>query len=85
MMQTKRLYKSSLGTEEKPNEPAPLANGARNDEKENHKVPKKASEKEVADNMEKRKNVWYHLALAPNATTFMLMRHDCKGDNGIGR
>ena len=31
MMETKGLYKSLLGTDEQPNEPEPLANGASND------------------------------------------------------
>ena len=84
MMQTKGLYKSLLGTEEQPNEPAPLANGSSNDEKKNHKVLKDAYEKEVADIKEKRNNVWCHLALTLDATTLMLMRHDCVGDDGIG-
>ena len=72
-MQKKGLYKSLLGTEEQPNEPAPLANGASNDEK-NYKVLKDAYEKEVADIKEKRNNVWCHLALTLDATTLMLMR-----------
>ena len=84
MMETKGLYKSLLGTEEQPNEPATLANGATNDEMKNHKVLKDAYEKEVADIKEKRNNVWCHLALTLDATTFMLMRHDCVGDDGIG-
>ena len=84
MMQTKGLYKSLLGTEEQPNEPAPLANGASNDEKKNHKVLKDAFEKEVADIKEKRNNGWCHLALTLDATTLMLIRHDCEGDDGIG-
>ena len=75
MMQTKGLYKSLLGTVEQPNEPAPLANGATNDEKKNHKVLKDAYE---------RNNVWCHLALTLDATTLMLMRHDCVGDDDIG-
>ena len=83
-MQTKVLYKSLLGTEEQPNEPAPLANGASNDEKKNHKVLKDAYEKEVADIKEKRNNVWCYLSLTLDATTLMLMRHDCVGDDGIG-
>ena len=84
MMQTKGLYKSLLGTEEQPKEPAPLANGATNDEKKNHKVLKDPYEKEVADIKEKRNNKWCHLALTLDATTLMLMRHDCVGDDGIG-
>ena len=84
MMQTKGLYKSLLGTEEQPNEPAPLANGASNDEKMNHKVLKDAYEKEVADIKEKHNNVWCHLALTLEATNLMLMRHDCVGDDGSG-
>ena len=84
MMQTKGLYKSLLGTEEQPNEPASLANGASKDEKEKHKVLKDAHEKEVADINEKRNDVWCHLALTLDATTLMLMRHDCVGDDGIG-
>ena len=49
MMQMKGLYKSLNGTEEQPNQPAPLANGASNDEKKNHKVLRDAYEKEVED------------------------------------
>ena len=52
--------------------------------KKNHKVLKDAYEKEVADIKEKRKNVWCHLALTLDATTLMLMRHDCVGDDSIG-
>ena len=84
MMQTKGIYKSLLGTEEQPNEPLPLANGASNNEKKNHKVLKDAYEKEVADIREKRNIVWCHLALTLDATTLMLMRHDCVGKDGIG-
>ena len=84
MMQTKGLYKSLLGTEEQPNEPAPPANGASNDEKKNHHVLKGAYEKKFTDIKEKRNNVWCHLALTLDATTLMLRRHDCVGDDGIG-
>ena len=84
MMQTKGFYKSLLGTEEQPNEPAPLAKEARNDEKKNNKVLKDAYEKEVADIKENWNNVWRHLALTLDATTLMLMRHDCVGDDHIG-
>ena len=84
MMQTKGLYQSRLGTEEQPNEPAPLANGASSDEKKKHKVLKDAYEKEVADIKEKRDNVWCHLALTLDATILLLMRHDCVGDDEIG-
>ena len=45
---------------------------------------KDAYEKEVADIKEKRFKVWCHLALTLVATTLMLMRHDCVGDEGIG-
>ena len=84
MMQTKGLYKSLLGTEEQPNEPAPQANWASNDEKENHNVLKDTFEKEVADIKENRNNVWCNLALTLDAITLMLMRLDCVGDDGIG-
>ena len=67
-----------------PNEPAPLAKGASNDEKKNHNVVKDAYEKEVADIKKKRNNVWCHLALTLDATTLMVMRHDCVGDDGMG-
>ena len=83
-MQTERLYKSLLGTEEQPNELAPLANGAINDEKKNHKVLKDAYEMEVADIKEKRNNVWCHHALTLDERNLMLMRHNCVGDDGIG-
>ena len=84
MMQSKGLYKPLLGTEEQPKEPAPLANWASNDEKKNHKVLKDAYEKQVADIKERRNNLWCYLALTLDATTLMLMRHDCVGDDSIG-
>ena len=84
VMQTKGLYKSLLGTEEQPYEPASLANWASNDEIKNLKVQKNAYEKEVADIKEKRNNAWCHLALTLDATNLMLMRHDYMGDDGIG-
>ena len=77
MMQTKGLHKSLLGTEEQPN-------GASDDEKKNNQLLNDAYEKDVKDIKEKRNNVWCHLALTLNATTLMLMRHDCVGDDGIG-
>ena len=49
MSQTKGLYKSLHGTEDQPNEPAPLANGVNNDEKKKRKVLRYAYEKEVAE------------------------------------
>ena len=49
MLQTKALYKSLLGTEQKPKETAPQVSGSSNDEKKNQKVLKDAYEKEVAD------------------------------------
>ena len=84
MMQTKGLIKSLLGTEEQPNEPAPLAKWASNDENKNHKVLNDAYEKEVADIKGKRNNVWSHLALTLDATNLMQMRHDFVGDGGTG-
>ena len=84
MRQTKGLYKSLLGTEEQPNGSAPLTIGASSDEKKNHKVLKDAYEKEIADIKENRSKVWCHLALTLDATTLMLMRHDCVADDGIG-
>ena len=44
---------------------------------------KDAYEKEVADIKEKRNKVWCHLAQSLDATTPMLMRRDCVGDDGI--
>ena len=84
MRQTKGLYKSLLGTEELPNEPAPIAKGASNDEKKGRQVLKDAYEREVADIKEKGKIVWCRLALNLDATTLMLMSHECVGDDGIG-
>ena len=83
MRQTKGLYKSLIGTEEQPNETASLANETSNEEKKNHKVPKDACEKEVADIREKRNKVWYPLALTLDATIPMLLRHNFVGDDNI--
>ena len=84
MMKTRGLYKSLLGIQEQPNESAPLANGASNDEKRSHNVLKGAYETQVADIKENKNNVWCHLALTLDAPTLMLIRHDFVGDDGIG-
>ena len=84
MMKAKGLYKSLIGSEEQPNEPAPLANGVSNDDRKSQKVLKDEYEKEIADINEKRNNVWCHLALTLDATTHILMRHDCVADDVIG-
>ena len=83
MMQTKRPYKLPLGRGERSNEPAPLANGASNDEKKKQEVLKDAYQKEVADIKEKWNNLWCHMARTRDATTLMLMRHDFLGDGGL--
>ena len=83
MIQKKGLYKSLLGPEEQPNEPAPLANVSINDQKKNHKLLKDSYEKEVEDIKEKWNNVGCHLALTLDATTLMVMRHDWVSDDGI--
>ena len=44
---------------------------------------KDSYEKEVADIKEKQNNVGFHLTLTLDATSFILMRHDCVGDDGI--
>ena len=75
-MQTEGLYNSLLGRMEQLNEPIPLANGAKNNEKKNHMGLKDAYANEVAEFKERRNNVWCHLALTLDATTLMLMRHD---------
>ena len=83
MMRTKRPYKLPIGGEERSNEPAPLANRASNDEKKKQEVLKGAYQKEVADIKEKRNNLWCHMVLILDATTLMLMRHNCLGDGGL--
>ena len=79
MMQTKGLYKSLLGTDEQPNEPAPLANWASNDGMVNFKLLK-----EVADIQEKTNNVRGHLALTLHSGNLMPLKNDCVGDDGTG-
>ena len=44
---------------------------------------KDAYENEVAEIKEKRRNVWCHLTLTLDATTLMLMIHDCVEDDEI--
>ena len=48
-MLAKGLYKALLETKEQPNEPAPLPNGERNEEKKNQKMPRDSYEMEDAD------------------------------------
>ena len=57
VFQKKGLYKLLNGIEEQPNEPAPLANRASNDQNRNHKVLEDSYEKVVEDIKEKWNNV----------------------------
>ena len=84
LMQTKQLYKTLMGTEEQPEEPPELEEGATNPERERHRQAVAEYEKRVSELNEKSNSVWCNLALVLDTTTLMLIKHDCLNDNGTG-
>ena len=86
IVQTKGLEKSLLGTEKRPNEPAPLANGTSkdgNDKKWTTRCWRMYLRRKFRHQREED-NVWCHLWLTLDATNLKEMKHACVRDDGIG-
>ena len=63
-MQTKGLYKAFLGKEIIPEEIAPLAKDASNEQKTAWDVKVQERNKQIGDIKERNNTVWCHIALA---------------------
>ena len=83
-MQTKGLYKALLGKEIIPEEIAPLAEDASNEQKTAREAKVRQRNKEIEDINERNNTVWCHIALALDNNSLLYIRHDCLSSSGVG-
>ena len=83
-MQTKGLYKALLGKEIIPEEIAPLAEDASNEQKTAWDAKVRERNKQIEEIKERNNTVWCHIALALDNNSLLYIRHDCLSSDGVG-
>ena len=83
-MQTKGLYKALLGKEIIPEEIAPLAEDATNEQKTAWDAKVRERNKQIEEIQERNNTVWCHIALALDNNSLLYIRHDCLSSDGVG-
>ena len=83
-MQTKGLYKALLGKEIIPEEIAPLAEDASNEQKTAWDAKVRERNKQIEEIQERNNTVWCHIALALDNNSLLYIRHDCLSSDGVG-
>ena len=76
-MQTKDLYKALLGKEIVPEEIAPLAGDASNEQKAEREAKAQQRNKQIEETNETNNTVWCHIALALDNNSLLYARHHC--------
>ena len=76
-MQTKGLYKELLGKEIIPEEIAPLAEDASNEQKTARDAKVRERNMQIEEIKERNNTVWCHIALALDNNSLLYIRHDC--------
>ena len=83
-MQTKGLYKALLGKEIIPEEIAPLAEDASDEQKTAWDAKVRERNKQIEEIQERNNTVWCHIALALDNNSLLYIRHDCLSSDGVG-
>ena len=83
-MQTKGLYKALLGKEIVPEEIAPLAHDASNEQRAEQEAKVQQRNKQIEEINERNNTVWCHIALALDNNSVLYIRHDCLSSDGVG-
>ena len=83
-MQTKGLYKALLGKEIIPEEIAPLAEDASNEQKTAWDAKVRERNKQIEEIKERNNTAWCHIALALDNNSLLYIRHDCLSSDGVG-
>ena len=83
-MQTKGLYKALLGKEIIPEEIAPLAEDASNEQKTAWDAKVRERNKQIEEIKERNNTVWCHIALALDNNSLLYIRHGCLSSDGVG-
>ena len=83
-MQMKGLYKALLGKEIIPEEIAPLAEDATNEQKTAWDAKVRERNKQIEEIQERNNTVWCHIALALDNNSLLYIRHDCLSSDGVG-
>ena len=83
-MQTKGLYKALLGKEIIPEEIAPLAEDASNEQKNAWDAKVRERNKQIEEIKERNNTVCCYIALALDNNSLLYIRHDCLSSDGVG-
>ena len=78
------LYKALLGKEIIPEEIAPLAEDASNEQKTAWDAKVRERNKQIEEIKERNNTVWCHIALALDNNSLLYIRHDCLSPDGVG-
>ena len=83
-MQTKGLYKALLRKESEPEEIAPLAEDASDEQIAAREAQVQQRNKQIEEIKERNNTVWCHIALALDNNSLLYIRHDCLSSDGDG-
>ena len=82
--QTKGLFETLTDTVELPDRPAPLREDANNEQTREHEAQTQARATAVQEDESRKNQIWCYLAMTLDASSLMLIRHDCVNSKGLG-
>ena len=83
-MQTKGLYKTLIGEEDRIVRPRDLEENASEEQRAAHNAQQEQYRVKVEEKTNRNNTVWCYLALTLDSTTLMTIRHDCVNADGMG-
>ena len=82
--QTKGLFETLTDTVELPDRPAPLREDANDAQTREHEAQTQARATAVQEDESRKNQIWCYLAMTLDASSLMLIRHDCVNSKGLG-
>ena len=82
--QTKGLLETLTDTVELPDRPAPLREDANDEQRREHEAQTPARATAVQEDESRKNQIWCYLEMTLDASSPMLIRHDCVNSKGLG-
>ena len=82
--QTKGFFETLTGDDVLPNPPGRLPDGASDEQRDAHNEATETYMKAVIDIQKRNNTLWCYLAMVLNSTSWMLTRHYCVDNKGLG-
>ena len=82
--QTKGLFETLTDTVDLPDRPAPLREDANDAQTREHEAQTQARATAVQEDESRKNQIWCCLAMTLDASSLMLIRHDCVNSKGLG-